>query len=430
MFQTYQDAVKYVEGKKEAGIVYDIERMKLLMKHLRHPERRVKTIHVAGTNGKGSTVTFLQNMLQESSFFVGTFMTPAFGDPKNQISINGEPMSETDFLNGINAIYDKVVQVEEKANQPFSFFEVMTTLALYFFSTQKPVDMAIIETGMGGRKDATNVITPLVSIITNISFDHEAYLGESIEDIAAEKAGIIKSGVPVMTAAQSPALDILKREAANKKSTVYSLHERIKLDSRIVEGKQLLDYEAPYRTMKDIELGMFGDHQGENAALCLMTLDYLKQFYAVIVDDEQIKQGLKQAAIRGRFEQVNESPVIILDTAHNPAAVKVSVTALIQKYPNHTIHVLFGAMEDKNVVEMLTILDRAAIKLNVTTFDSERAKKLDTYETLNNDHMPLNNVKDLRHFLLEWKNKSSADEVLFVVGSHHFIGEVINRTDL
>ncbi|UCZ52104.1 bifunctional folylpolyglutamate synthase/dihydrofolate synthase [Bacillus shivajii] len=425
MFQTYEEALNYVEVKKGIGIVYDLDRMKKLMVQLRHPERRVKTIHVAGTNGKGSTVTYLQQILQQSSFFVGTFMTPAFGDPKNQIAINGEPMSEEEFVAGINNIYESVEEVEKETNQPFSFFEVMTTLALYYFSTQKPVDMAIIETGMGGKHDATNVITPLVSIITNVSNDHEQFLGDTIEEIAKQKAGIIKSGLPVMTAATDTALEVIKKEGAEKKATVYSVQERVEVNASVKNGKQMLSYQAPYRAMTDVELGMFGEYQAFNAALAMMTVDYLKQFYAVMVDDEQIINGLKNATIKGRFEYLSNEPVIIVDTAHNPAAIDAAIHALNQENPDATIDVLFGAMKDKNTEYMLNQLASIANELNVTTFESDRAKELEVYESFVGNHKKVNKINDLDAFLNEWRISHDKDRLLFITGSHYFVGQIL-----
>ncbi|MDQ0256506.1 dihydrofolate synthase/folylpolyglutamate synthase [Evansella vedderi] len=421
MINTYNAAMDFVQTRKAAGIRYDLTRMERLMEEIRHPERKVKTIHVAGTNGKGSTVTFLRSILQESGMFVGTYMTPVPGDYRHQMAVNNEPMSEEEFVNVLSEIESGVLTVEEEMGEMISEFELITAMSFYFFSFKKPVDLAIIETGMGGRNDATNVITPLVSIITNVSLDHQAFLGETVEEIASEKAGIIKAGVPVMTSCGEHVLPVLQGEAKQKKSAIYRLEEKVHFHTFLEEGVQKIDYEAPYRNLKNVTLGMLGDHQGKNAALAIMTLDYLKQFYAVMVDDEDIITGVKNAILPGRNEIVNTNPTIVLDTAHNPDAIAITIESMKKMYNNKEIHILFSAMKDKDYMGMIRQLQELSNHVYITTFQSERA--MDVSQFSDNDTVTV--VNDPFIWLKDWKGYHH-DEVLLITGSNQFIGEVRN----
>ncbi len=393
------------------------------MEALNHPERRVKTIHVAGTNGKGSTVTYLRSMLEETKFFVGTYMSPVFGEIQEQISINGNPMPQEDFAEVLAEIQPRITEVEEELGEMISEFEVMTAVALYYFSFKKPVDLAIIETGMGGRQDATNVIRPLVSIITNVGMDHQAFLGESITEIAMEKAGIIKPGVPVMTAAKGEALEVIKGEANKLKSSFYLLGDKCTYSTTTKDHQQFLSYEALYRKLDNIQLGMVGKHQGENAALAIMTLDYLKQYLAVMVDDDEVTRGAQKASLPGRFEEMQKG--IIFDTAHNPDSIKILLETMEERNEGQDVHVLFAAMKDKDIASMLELLrgSRIVKNINVTTFPSPRAFPLNGYESM--EVTADNEIKDPVQWIQE-KADVSLNETILVTGSHEFIGFIKN----
>ncbi|MBU9711006.1 bifunctional folylpolyglutamate synthase/dihydrofolate synthase [Evansella tamaricis] len=427
MIHTYEDALQYVDSKKVAGIRYDLKRIEALMENLRHPERKVKTIHVAGTNGKGSTVTYLRSMLSEANFFVGTFMTPVFGEVREQISINGIPMSEEDFTLVITEIQPVIKETELELGETISEFELMTTLAFYYFSFKKPVDIAVIEAGMGGKNDATNVAVPLVSIITNVAMDHEQFLGNSIAEISEEKAGIIKPGIPVFTGATGVSLQIIQQVANQKKSKAYNIREHCTYSTEYKDGKQKLTYQAPYRNLEGIHLGMAGEHQGENAALAILAVDYLKQYYALMVDDDQIEKGMEKAKLPGRFEIINGPPPIILDTAHNPDAVIRMLSTLTRVFPKKKVHVLFASMRDKEVEKMLTLLHESSnvSKILVTSFLSPRAMDVGEYETFNTMVEIGRKIDNPSKWINDWKRTNTdTDDILLITGSHQFIGEM------
>ncbi|MCD8509082.1 MAG: bifunctional folylpolyglutamate synthase/dihydrofolate synthase [Bacillus sp. (in: Bacteria)] len=416
---TYSQAMEFVKERQKAGIRYDLRRITRLMEEIRHPERKVKTIHVAGTNGKGSTVTFLRSILQETGLFVGTYMTPVVGDYRLQMAVNETPMTEQEFTIVLEEIAPKVLEVEQEMGELISEFELITAMALYFFSFKKPVDIAVIETGMGGRNDATNIIRPLVSVITNVGMDHQAFLGDTLEKIASEKAGIIKGGLPVMTACDEAEFPVFQQEAKDKKASLYRLQEHVRFETYMEEGVQKLSYETPYRHVSNAKLGMTGNHQGKNAALAIMTVDYLKQFYAVMVDDEHIIKGLEKAKLPGRCEVVHQQPDIIIDTAHNPEAMAVTIETVKEMYGDQELHVLFAAMKDKDVEAMVSQLQGVTKHLSVTTFSSERAVSLAEWARM----AGVTTIPDPYNWLKAWK-ETHKEEVLLITGSNQFVGEI------
>lgn len=464
MFQNYEEAMEYVSLKRKSGIRFDLTRMEQLMVQLDHPERKVKTIHIAGTNGKGSTVTYLRSIIKEAGYLVGTFMTPLYDEVEQQIAINGEPISKQDFVEALSEMKEKVEVVEGALNETISEFELMTAFAFYYFAYKKPVDIAIIEAGMGGRHDATNFTIPLVSIITNVAMDHQAFLGDSLEAIAKEKAGIIKSGVALVTGADDDTLPVFEEEARVKKATLYAANKYYQYSAFLEDGTQYLTYDAPYLKLEKAPLGMIGEHQAKNAALAVTTVVYLKQFYALLVDEEHILAGLEKAFLPGRFEIVQREPLVVLDTAHNVAAMRETVKTLKVLFPEKEFHVLFAAMKDKDLAGMLKELCGLTNEITLTSFSNERAASLADYEgfaailtdntglegkqlekmdtdrnsqkenahKLSNEEYLKSGNKwyynvDYSEYFQRWMNRRDEGSLLLVTGSNFFVDEFRDR---
>ncbi|TMW71602.1 bifunctional folylpolyglutamate synthase/dihydrofolate synthase [Alteribacter natronophilus] len=399
-------------------------RMEKLMEKLRHPERRVKTIHIAGTNGKGSTTAFLMEMLKRSGLFVGTYTSPYWESPAEQIAINGTHVTEEELNACLAEIAPAIKETEEETGETVTEFERMTTAALYYFSTVKPVDIAVIETGLGGREDATNVIVPLVSVITNVSMDHQNFLGDTIRDISREKAGIIKSGVPVMTAAEGEALDVLKETAAARHAKLYVPGPRgqSEIKSSGTSGT-VFDYQSNYQSFESLKVAMQGHHQVTNATLALMTLDYMRQYYAMMVDEEAVREGLAAAQVPGRMETVSTEPLVIVDTAHNPASVKALCRTIRESYENRTFTVLFASMKDKDYRTMLNIMEESFEHITVTSFDDERVASA---EELAAGLKSASVTEDAERWLYEQMSETGKNEGILVSGSQAFAGEIRN----
>ena len=323
----------------QGAIAYkkDLTNTILLANHLGNPEAEIKCIHVAGTNGKGSTSHMLASILQEAGYKVGLYTSPHLKDFRERIKINGEEIDEDFVCNFINA------HKSFFENNELSFFEMTVGLAFDYFKTKK-VDIAVIEVGMGGRLDSTNIITPLISVITNIGLDHTQFLGTTLERIAFEKAGIIKPKIPVVIG-----------EYTNETRTVF-LNKAKASSSELFFASDIIDETFPSALM--------GDYQEHNKKTVLQTIQILNSQNEFIITEEQIKNGLlnviKNTGLFGRWQQINEFPKVICDTAHN----KHGLTIVLQQIQNEifdTLHFVLGVVNDKDLDDILPLFPKKAI---------------------------------------------------------------------
>ncbi|MEB3100388.1 bifunctional folylpolyglutamate synthase/dihydrofolate synthase [Ferviditalea candida] len=349
-FRSYDEAVEWINGLIPFGIRPGLARMEVLMEKLDHPHRRLKFIHVAGTNGKGSVCAYLSSVLTKCGYAVGTFTSPYIQKFTNRIQLNGRDIEEEQLLSIANQLRPLVDEIAAGELGPPTMFEVTTALAVVYFARHAYPDFVVWETGLGGRLDCTNIVIPIVSIITNIGHDHMDILGDSLEKIALEKAGIIKSGVPVISAVeQQEALRVIEREAREKHSTLYLLGREFDYKAVSVrENEQIFHFTSPFRSLRAAEISLNGPHQLKNASTALMALDVLKQYYAVILDDGDLLPALKQTKWPGRLEMVQSQPRILLDGAHNPEGAESLADSLQKVYRYRKLHMMFGMLSTKN----------------------------------------------------------------------------------
>ncbi|MES2575826.1 MAG: folylpolyglutamate synthase/dihydrofolate synthase family protein [Bacteroidota bacterium] len=315
----------------------DLTNAYLLANHLGNPEKKLKCIHVAGTNGKGSTSHMLASILQEAGYKVGLYTSPHLRDYRERIKINGIEISEQfvcDFINTNKVFFE--------AND-MSFFEMTVGLAFEYFAKEN-VDIAIIEVGMGGRLDATNIITPLVSVITNIALDHTQFLGNTLKAIAFEKAGIIKSAIPVVIGEYTDETkSVFETKAKENNSKIY-------FASDIISQTYTSD--------------LIGDYQDHNKKTVIQTIAILNEQKEFKISDDAIQSGLlnvmKNTGLEGRWQQLGESPKIICDTAHNKNGLEI-VMKQIQKEKFDTLHIVLGVVNDKDLDEVLPLFPTNAI---------------------------------------------------------------------
>ena len=315
----------------------DLTNVHLLVNHLGNPHKKLKSIHVAGTNGKGSTSHMLASILQEAGYKVGLYTSPHLRDYRERIKINGKEISEDfvcDFINKNKTFFE---------SNDMSFFEMTVGLAFEYFAKEK-VDIAIIEVGMGGRLDATNIITPLVSVITNIGLDHTQFLGNTLEAIAFEKAGIIKPNIPVVIGEFTPETKsvFLTKTAANN-SEIYFSSDIIK---------------------KEYSSDLVGDYQIHNKKTVVQTISIVNSKGTYKISEDNIKSGLlnvkKNTGLEGRWQQMGKYPKIICDTAHNKNGLEI-VLKQIQKEKFETLHIVLGVVNDKDLDEVLPLFPADAI---------------------------------------------------------------------
>lgn len=314
----------------------DLTNTHLLLTHLNNPQEKTKCIHVAGTNGKGSTSHMLASILQEAGYKVGLYTSPHLKDFRERIKINGKDISEefvTDFINKHKSFFE---------SNDMSFFEMTVGLAFDYFSKEK-VGIAVIEVGMGGRLDATNIITPLVSVITNIGLDHIQFLGNTLEAIAFEKAGIIKPNIPIVIGE-------------------YSLNTKPVFLAKAKECTSEI-YFASDLILETYPSDLIGDYQMQNKKTVLQTIAVLNAQKEFIITPENIKSGLLQVVrntdLQGRWQQINEFPKVICDTAHNKNGLEI-VLKQIQKEEFDDLHIVLGVVNDKDLDEILPLFPKKA----------------------------------------------------------------------
>lgn len=379
-FRTYEEARDWITGLTAFGIRPGLERITRLLERFDRPERRLKFIHVAGTNGKGSVCAYLTSVLRAAEYDVGTFTSPYLTRYTDRIQFNGEDIPDDVLVRLANEVKPHVDELAATELGSPTMFEVTTLIAILYFATVAYPDYVVWEAGLGGRLDVTNVVVPVVSVITNIGHDHVDVLGDTLEAIAAEKAGIIKPGVPVVSAATQPeAVQVLQETAERSKSTLYLLGRQFRAEPLAAEGEgQRLRFEGPFRTIEPLAISMHGAHQRTNAAAAVMTLEILRQYYALILEDEALDEGLRAARWPGRLEMVREQPRIVLDGAHNPEAMAALAAALQETYSWKKLHVMTGMLANKNHIDTLRHILPIADSLIVT--EPDFGKKLDAGE--------------------------------------------------
>lgn len=427
MIHTYEEALSWIHGRLRLGIKPGLSRMEWMMERLGHPVNKIKAIHVAGTNGKGSTVSYLRNILQEAGYKVGTFTSPYIETFNERISVNGYPISDDEIVSLLNAIKPLAEELEELELGGPTEFEVITAMALYYFGERADIDFVIMEVGLGGRFDSTNIIKPLASVITSIGLDHMNILGESIEEIASEKAGIIKQNIPVVSAvSQEEAIDIIFNKAKEEKSPFYQLEQDFFILNHQSNNGETFTLKAHNKTFQNLTITMKGAHQVRNASLAVIVVQILQTNGVLQVRDSQLVAGLAKTKWIGRFEEISKEPQVILDGAHNPEGVKSLVDTIKTHLSDKKVHLIFSALADKKLHVMIEQLEEVAHTLTFTSFEFPRAAKTsELYEnssrgekirTIDNWHEALDH--EIEHVA------SEENAVLVVTGSLYFIAEV------
>jgi dihydrofolate synthase/folylpolyglutamate synthase len=372
------DAILTIEKKKKFGL----NKIKRFLKKLGNPEQDLDIIHIAGTNGKGSVCAMLSAVLQEAGYSVGMYTSPHLIKFNERIRVNGRLISDKD----VEKIIEKLNSIEKKYKIKLTFFETATVAALIYFY-EKNVDYVLLETGMGGRLDATNAVNPVLSVITNIGLEHTDYLGNTIKEIASEKAGIIKPKTTIITGAKGTALSIIKKIAKHKKAPL------------VVAKKQ------------NLKINLKGRYQMENASTAYTILQHLN------IHTRYIENGLKKIRWPGRFEFISKN--ILLDCAHNPEGIKALITSLKDlKYKD--LIMVVGIMHDKNAASMLKKLKPLNPKLILTKADVSTAYSPKQLAKFYRNSIIIPNLKKAIEYA---KNLASKDDLIVIAGSIYLVGE-------
>jgi len=349
-FRTAEEAVAWICGLTAFGIRPGLERIEWLMRKFDYPHRRLRFIHVAGTNGKGSVCAQLTSVLRQCGYDVGTFTSPYLTSYAERMKYNETNIDDETLLKLANRLKPAADELAATPLGAPTMFEITAALAILYYATVTFPDYVVWETGLGGRLDVTNIVVPVVSVITGIGHDHHDVLGPTLEDITREKAGIIKPGVPVVVAERRPELVQIFREiAAEKKASLYVLGEQFNYETlHVAEDEQRFKFSGPFREIPDLVITMNGKHQQQNAAAAVMTLEILRQYYALIMEDEDLAEGLRRARWPGRMEMVSRAPRILLDGAHNPEGMEALAASLKDIYRFDRLNVMLAMMPNKN----------------------------------------------------------------------------------
>ncbi len=343
----------------EAAYKKDLKNTLLLCEALDNPQHKFKSIHIAGTNGKGSTSHMLAAILQSAGYKVGLYTSPHLIDFRERIRINGEEIPEHNVVDFIADNKERIEEIEP------SFFELTVAMAFKYFADEK-VDFAVIETGLGGRLDSTNIITPELSVITNISYDHQNMLGNSLAEIAGEKAGIIKQNVPVVIGQVHPETKtVFLAKAEDQNAQIYFAEENYKHQSHEYKNGNLeaVFLETATGKIIKVETPLAGNYQLQNLATVLQSCNILQKIHEGIFTDEHICKGIREVkkltGLRGRWEILKQNPLTIADVAHNEAGLK-SVFHQINSLTYNKLYIVFGMVKDKDITKALALLPHSA----------------------------------------------------------------------
>ena len=405
---------------------FGLERMVELLALRGNPHLKLKVIHIGGTNGKGSTIAFLKNMLEKMGLRVGVFSSPYLIHYTDQISINGESIPEA-RLEALMADYRSLLEGESAANlQGTTEFEIITAIAYDYFASEQ-VDVAIMEVGMGGLLDSTNVCQPILTGITTIGLDHVALLGDTLEAIAEQKAGIIKQGIPLVTGRIAPeALAVIDRIAEGKDAPrfAYGTDYQVSHQESVATG-EVFDYTSVVRQGR-FQTGLLGLHQIENAGMAIALLDtFCQEDGRELASNHLLAQALEETSWPGRLEIVSRDPLMILDGAHNPHAIKALLATLQERFADYRKEILFTCIKTKALEDMLDLLEQIPdTELTLTHFDDSRATDESVLEeAAKSRNLSYQGWQDFLEQKLTDK-KEEKQTVRIVTGSLYFLSQV------
>lgn len=418
----YQDALAFIYGLQRFGIRPGLEVMTQLTDALSRPQSRFSSVLIGGTNGKGSTAAMLSSMLSACGFQVGLYTSPHLMDFTERIRINGEPISRDEAVELIT----QVRKAAEGLVLPATFFEFATAMAFEYFA-QHEVDIAVVEVGLGGRLDATNIHSPLCSVITHISFDHEATLGFTLAKIAGEKAGIVKTGKPLICGVDQPeALEVIASACREKESLFIQVDSQVRIENKDVrEG--LFDYVGLKRVWRGLMCPLAGEHQLRNAATALAALEVLEGF-GFSCEVSSLRQGLKGTQWPGRLELVSSSPFVLLDGAHNPAGACALAQYLAERKEQRRgrLFLMVGILADKNIQGILTPLAALADEVILCRPDYSGSASIDALKLALKDFavpvMAFDKISEALSYGLSRAGERPEADLLCITGSLYTVG--------
>jgi len=414
----YQQSLDYLYSLEKFGMIFGLEKVKAILEAIGNPHHEIQTIHIGGTNGKGSTAAMMASVLQQEGYHVGLYTSPHLIRFTERIKVDGKEIDQQEVAELTEWMRQRIEA--SGVTPPFTFFDFTTAMAILYFK-QKRVDLAILEVGLGGRLDSTNVVDPLLSIITNVSKDHEEVLGRTIQKIAYEKAGIIKQGRPLVTATSQPSiLRLFSRICKEKGSPFYRMGKEFSYIP--CEGGHF-HYQGLHRKFWDLTVNLHGSHQILNAVTALGALEVLDEL-GYLVSNEAMITGLTKVEWPGRLEMVCSSPRVFLDGAHNPAGAHVLKESLEKEFEYKRLILIIGIMRDKNYKSILQTLAPIADHLILTQPNIPRAASPGLLQkALERNGEKVEIVEGVQQAIDRGLSMASSEDLLCITGSLYTVGE-------
>ena len=418
---TIETALEWIHSRLKFNIRPGLTRIEALLKLLENPEKELSMLHIAGTNGKGSTVAFTRGILEQLGLTVATFTSPFIETFGERMAINSHPIPDEKLIKYVGQLKPLVEEMDKDARLAgITEFEIITALAFRYFADEH-VDVALIEVGLGGLLDSTNVIQPVTTAITTIGMDHMDILGDTLEKIAAQKAGIIKPYTPLVTGKiADEALGVIAETAQTNQAKHYQYG--IDYQVEILENERF-NYKDDEIHLLNLEKSLLGLHQIDNAALAVkLTMVYAHKV-GLSLSEEAIRVGLRRTFWPARMEEVSQAPLTLLDGAHNVHAMQRLLENLKNEFSGRKITILFSALVTKDITEMIKMLQTVDnSKLILTTFDYPKALKLEDFAYLEKENVTL--AEDWKSTYAALKENLHEDDVLLMTGSLYFMSQI------
>lgn len=418
----WTQVIQLINTTRGTGDKKDLKRMQCLLDELGNPEKDLQVIHVAGTNGKGTTCSYIAHTLHSAGFKTGLYTSPHLETIHERIRINGEYISTEDLISLTERISPLVDQLEFKMGVRFYSFEILTAIAFMYFK-EKAVDFLVLETGVGGKIDATNVVEkPLISVITSIGFDHTHVLGNSLEEIARHKAGIIKESRPVVVGPMENKIINIMKEVSEDLDSDLTL---VDTDDIEIINQSLEEQSFKYKQDVTLTTKLIGNHQIINTVLAYEALKILQLNYPYLTDDNIIN-GLASAFWAGRMQKLSDCPVVILDGAHNEIGVKALRHSIDYYFPGQKITFFAGMMVEKNYNKMFDLLKDVSKTFHLISPDLTRGFNVqEVVKDLNQKGYHADSVDSLEEILNYIDNEATEDEIIIIFGSLYLVGDLL-----
>ncbi len=420
---SYQETIQYLYNLQFSGIKLGLDNISALLEFWNHPQKRWPAIHIAGTNGKGSTAAFFYSILKKAGFRVGLYTSPHLVDFSERIRVNDRLIPWETIV-----AYTRDLKPQIESVKP-TFFEATTAIAFRYFAEQQ-VDIAVVETGLGGRLDATNLVQPLLTVITPISIDHEQFLGKGVLSIAKEKAGIIKKSTPCVTNNTDPEiLEILneKCEEQHAELTVVDPAKAARVLNENIDGSRF-DLVAPDLELPGLEISLAGEHQRQNAALAAIGIKKIRDFS---ISEQTLRDGLREATWAGRLQIVRRQPLTLLDVGHNPHGIRQIFHFLKRLFPGRRFHVILGLAKDKDYHTIVDILKGYVAEVAVIEHFSDRELPAAILaEELRNKDIKLEKYETVEDAYRNFPGRMKSNGVLIILGSHYLAGAFLQKIQI